>query len=123
MTDLTYIVGIGFSGADIARAITITFFITMLSGTKNSVWFLAFVSLLIDRLAWPIISMAVSGHDMNAIGGAYIGMAASFMDDLGFYVVRYLGLTVLIGVFRWLRISVHRPGSASRKASAKPALG
>jgi len=62
--------------------------------------------------------MANSGHDMNAIGGAYIGMINTFMDDLGFYVVRYLGLAVLIGMFRWLRASVHRFGPPRKKATA-----
>lgn len=118
MEDLNYIVGIGFSGTDITRAIILTFFIAMLSGSKRSVWFLAFIALLIDRLVWPMISMATSGHDIGAIGGAYIGMVQSAMNDLGFYVVRYLGLAVLIGAFRWLRISVHRLSPPRKKATA-----
>lgn len=118
MEDLNYIVGIGFSGTDITRAIILTFFIAMLSGSKRSVWFLALVALLIDRLVWPIIEMAISGHDFGAIGGAYIGMLQSAINDLGFYVVRYLGLAVMIGMFRWLRISVHRLSPTRKKAPA-----
>ena len=118
MEDLNYIVGIGFSGADITRAVILAFFVAMLAGTKRSVWYVAAIALLLDRLAWPVISMATAGHDFNAISGAYIGMAQSLVDDLGFYVVRYLGLAVLIGAFRWLRESVHRFGPPRKKAAA-----
>jgi hypothetical protein len=107
MQDLNYILGIGFSGADVWRAIIIAFFVAMLLGKKHSAWFVAGVALSIDRIVWPISGMAMSGSDIQSIYASIGALGATFIDDLGLYAVRYVGLAVLIAAFMGLRTRIH----------------
>ena len=116
MDDLNYIIGIGFSGADVARAIILAFFIAMISVHKRSIWTLGLWALAIDRLVWPMIEMGVAGHEPRAILGAYAALIQTFVDDIGLYVVRYIGLSLMIGGFGWMRTRIH--GLASRPQHA-----
>lgn len=107
MDDLNYILGIGFSGADVWRALVIAFFLAMLLGKKHGTWFIAGVALLIDRLVWPISGMAISGSDIQSIYASIGALFSTFIDDLGLYAVRYVGLAVLIAAFIGMRARIH----------------
>ena len=119
MDDLNYIIGLGFSGADVWRALILSFFLAMIYGRKKSVWFVAFVALIIDRIVWPISGMAVSGANIQSIYASIGALWQTFPDDLGIYVVRYLGLTIMIAAFLELRVRVHKMAPKSKKG--KPA--
>lgn len=118
MEDLSYILGLGFSGTDVWRALIVAFFLAMLAGRKRSVWLLGFVALVVDRAVWPIIEMGLSGSGLHSIYASIAALGRTFIDDLGLYVVRYLGLTVMIAGFAALRAKIHAM-APSRKG--KPA--
>jgi hypothetical protein len=107
MQDLNYILGIGFSGADVWRAIIIAFFAAMLFGKKHGVWLIAAVALFVDRIVWPITGMALSGSDIQSIYASIGALASTFVDDLGLYAVRYVGLAILIAASLGLRTRIH----------------
>ena len=119
MKDLHYIVGIGFSGADIWRAIIIAFFLAMLAGRKRSVWLVGLAALGLDQFIWPIIAMGVSGANLQSIYGAIAGRGETFIRDLGLYLVRYLGLTIMIATFAAGRARLHQIMPKGKKG--KPA--
>lgn len=116
MQDLQYIVGIGFSGADLPRAIILAFLFAMFAKSETNLWKAGLLALLIDRTVWPIAAMGSSGADLQSIYAAIGGMAKSLKDDLGIYIVRYMGLVLMIGGFRWLRASLH--GLSGKTAAA-----
>ncbi|MEO1135918.1 MAG: hypothetical protein AAFW68_04790 [Pseudomonadota bacterium] len=116
MEDLSYIVGIGFSGADLPRAVILAFLFAMFAQGNTNIWKVGLLALLIDRTVWPIAAMGSSGADIQSIYAAIGGMAKTFKDDLGIYIVRYIGLVLMIGGFRWLRASIHN--LQPRKAAA-----
>ncbi len=116
MQDLQYILGIGFSGADIPRAVILAFLFAMFAKKNTNIWQVAVLALLIDRTVWPIAQMGASGAELQSIYAAASGMARSLIDDLGIYVVRYLGFVMMIGGFRWMRASIH--GFAPGKKAA-----
>jgi hypothetical protein len=116
MQDLQYIVGIGFSGADLPRAIILAFLFAMFAKGETNLWKLGLLALLIDRTVWPIAAMGSSGAEIQSIYGAIGGMFKSFGNDLGIYIVRYIGLVLMIGGFRWIRAGLH--GFPGKMASA-----
>lgn len=116
MEDLNYIVGIGFSGADLPRAVILSFLFAMFAQGNANIWKAGLLALLIDRTVWPIAAMGASGAELQSIYAAIAGMARSFTDDLGIYIVRYIGLVLMIGGFRQLRASIHNV--TPRKAAA-----
>lgn len=107
MEDLKDIISLGFSGGDVIRAFLITFTIAILTRGKQSSWFLGAMALLIDRLIWPIAGMGLAGSDIHSIYASIAALGKTFIDDLGLYVVRYLGLTVMIAFFILLRSNLH----------------
>lgn len=107
MQDLQYIIGIGFSGADLPRAFILAFLFAMFAKGETNIWKVGLLALLIDRTVWPIAAMGSSGADIQSIYAALGGMFKSFLDDLGIYIVRYIGLVLMIGGFRWLRSTIH----------------
>ena len=107
MEDLNYIIGIGFSGADLPRAVILAFLFAMFAQGNANIWKAALLALLIDRTVWPIAAMGASGAELQSIYAAIGGMVRSLKDDLGIYIVRYIGLVLMIGGFRWLRASIH----------------
>ena len=115
MEDLSYIVSIGFSGADLPRAAILAFLFAMFAQGNGNIWKIALLALLIDRLVWPIAAMGSSGADIQSIYATIGGMAKTFTKDLGVYIVRYIGLVLMIGGFRWMRASIHNlsPGKAA----------
>ena len=114
MQDLQYIIGIGFSGADLPRAIILAFLFAMFARGESNLWKVGLLALLIDRTVWPIAAMGSSGADIQSIYAALGAMFKTFVDDLGIYIVRYIGLVLMIGGFRWLRASIHGfPGRAA----------
>ncbi|WDI30382.1 hypothetical protein PUV54_10470 [Hyphococcus flavus] len=114
MQDLQYIIGIGFSGADLPRAIILAFLFAMFAKGESNLWKVGLLALLIDRTVWPIAAMGSSGAEIQSIYAAIGGMAKSFTDDLGIYIVRYIGLVLMIGGFRWMRSAIHGiPGKAA----------
>ncbi|WP_133162163.1 hypothetical protein [Hyphococcus luteus] len=116
MEDLNYIIGIGFSGADLPRAVILAFLFAMFAQSNTNVWKAGLLALLIDRTVWPIAAMGASGAELQSIYAAIAGMAKSFKDDLGIYIVRYIGLVLMIGGFRWMRAALH--GISPKKAAA-----
>lgn len=117
MDDLQYILGIGFSGTDIARAFVLAFFLALVVGAKRSIWLLGLIALVIDRLVWPIAQQAGSGAGIHTIYASIGALGQTFVDDLGLYLVRYLGLVIMIGVFRKFRSQVQGV-AAPKKAAA-----
>lgn len=120
MEDLSYIIGLGFSGADVWRALILSFFLAMIFGRKRSIWFVAFVALFADRLVWPIAGMALSGAHIQSIYASIAALGQTFLDDLGLYVVRYLGLTIMVAFFLEFRARVHKmaPSKKGKPATA-----
>lgn len=120
MKDLDYIVSLGFSGADVWRAVIIAFFLAMMMGKKATVWQIGFIALFIDRLVWPIAGQAVSGADIQSIYASIGAMFQTFFDDIGIYVVRYIGLTIMIAAFIALRRRIHQmaPSKKGKPAAA-----
>ncbi len=116
MEDLNYIIGIGFSGADLPRAVILAFLFAMFAQGNANIWKVGLLALLIDRTVWPIAAMGSSGAELQSIYSAIAGMAKSFKDDIGIYIVRYIGLVLMIGGFRWLRASIHN--ISPKKAAA-----
>lgn len=107
MQDLQYIIGIGFSGADLPRAMILAFLFAMFAKGESNLWKVGLLALLIDRTVWPIAAMGSSGAELQSIYAAIGGMFKSFTDDLGIYIVRYIGLVLMIGGFRWMRSTIH----------------
>lgn len=115
MEDLEYIVGIGFSGADMPRAIILAFIFAMFAKRDTNIWVYAMFALLIDRTAWPIAAMGAAGADIQTIYASIGAIFKTFIDDLGIYIVRYMGIVLMITGFMWMRSSVHKilPGRAA----------
>lgn len=115
MEDLNYIVGIGFSGADLPRAVILAFLFAMFARKDTNVWMYGLFALLIDRTVWPIAAMGASGADIQSIYASIGAIFQTFSDDLGFYFVRYMGLVLMILSFNWIRTSIHKmgPGKAA----------
>lgn len=118
MEDLEYILGIGFSGADMPRAVILAFVFAMFAKRDTNIWIYATFALVIDRLVWPIAAMGASGADLQSIYASIGAVFKTFVDDLGVYIVRYMGLVVMITAFIWLRARVHKlvPGSGPAHA-------
>ena len=114
MQDLNYIISLGFSGADIPRALILAFFLAMVFTQKKSIWTLGLVALLIDRVAWPVVEQATSAAGIGVVFSSLVAMINSFVDDLGVYVVRYLGLVIMIGLFREARVRLHHMAPAKK---------
>ena len=117
MEDLKDIVSLGFSGGDVIRAILITFTIAIVTRKNRSSWFLGFVALIIDRLVWPIGGMAVAGSNIHSIYASIAALEKTFIDDLGLYVVRYLGLVVMIALMTAMRSNLHAKLTPPKKAA------
>ncbi len=117
MQDLQYILGIGFSGADIGRAILMAFVFAMYAKKDTNIWQIGLIALLIDRTVWPIVGMAVSGAEVHAIYASIAALFKTFLDDLGIYIVRYLGIVVMIAGFVGVRTGVHKYMPKKRKAA------
>lgn len=107
MEDLKDIVSLGFSGADVARALILAFTLAILPRKKRSSWFLGAIALIVDRLIWPIAGMALAGADIQSIYASIGALGKTFVDDLGLYVVRYLGLVVMIAAVMAMRANLH----------------
>ena len=91
MKDLEYIIGIGFSGADLPRAIILAFIFAMFARKDTNVWVYGLFALLIDRTVWPIAAMGASGADIQAIYASIGGLYQTFMDDLGLLLCALYG--------------------------------
>lgn len=107
MEDLKHIIALGFSGSDVAQALLITFTIAIILKKRRSAWFLGAVALLIDRIAFPIGGMAAAGADIHSIYASIAALGKTFIDDLGLYAVRYVGLVMLIAFFTAMRMGLH----------------
>ena len=108
MDDLQYIIGIGFSGADLPRAIILAFLFAMFAKKDTNIWKASLLALLIDRTVWPIAAMGASGADIQSIYASIAALFKTFFDDLGIYIVRYMGLVLMISGFIWLRVRIHK---------------
>ena len=115
MEDLSYIIGLGFSGTDIWRAIYIGFFAAMLVNKKRNIAVMAFWALLVDRCLWPLTHMALSGATQSSISASFNAMIETLSLDLGLYVVRYAGLMFIMFLFISIRKRIHRPRSDKSK--------
>jgi hypothetical protein len=118
MEDLRDIISLGFSGADIAPAMIIAFTLAILPRKKRSSWFLGAIAILLDRLVWPVTGMALAGSNIHSIYASIGALGKTFVDDLGLYVVRYLGLVVMIAFFIMMRANINAKLDAPK---AKPA--
>jgi len=122
MEDLQYIIAIGFSGADMPRAIILSFLFAMFAKKDTNIWRMALLALLIDRMVWPIAEMGASGASIQSIYASIAAMFKTFFNDLGIYIVRYIGLVLMISGFVWLRARIHKMIPSKRgHAGAKTA--
>lgn len=117
MEDLQYIIGIGFSGADVGRAVFLAFVFAMYAKKDTNIWTVALIALAIDRTIWPITAMAISGAEVQAIIASTGALFTTLLDDLGIYIVRYLGIVVMISGFIGLRTGVHKFMPKKRKTA------
>ncbi len=118
MEDLKHIIALGFSGSDVAQALLITFTIAIILKRRRSAWFLGAVALLIDRVVFPIGGMAAAGADIHSIYASIGALGKTFVDDLGLYVVRYVGLVILIAAFTAMRSGLQAKLAPPKEAAA-----
>jgi len=118
MEDLKDIIALGFSGTDVAQALLLTFTIAILLKKKRSAWHLGAIALVIDRVVFPISGMAMAGADIHSIYASIGAMGKTFVDDLGLYAVRYVGLVILIAFFTAMRSSLHAKLTPPKAAPA-----
>lgn len=118
MEDLTYIFNLGFSGTDLWRAVGLSFLLGMFVSKKRSVWMLAFWGLIFDRVIWPLGAQAAAGAEPHTIYASIGAMFQSFPIDLGFYVVRYLGLVAMTAFFMFIRVRIHKPFTPKKNKAA-----
>lgn len=120
MKDLEYIVSLGFSGADVAQAVVIAFFVAMLIGKRMTVWQMGLVALAVDRIVWTLAGQALAGAEWGSVYASVAAMVETFLDDLGVYAVRYVGLTVMIALFVAMRRRIHAmaPSKKGKPAAA-----
>lgn len=118
MEDLKHIVALGFSGSDVAQALLITFTIAIILKRRRSAWFLGAIALLVDRIVFPIGGMAAAGADIHSIYASIGALGKTFVDDLGLYVVRYVGLVMLIAAFTAMRSGLQTKLSPPKEAAA-----
>ncbi len=107
MEDLTYIFSLGFTSADLPRAAAISFLLAMLFAPKNSIWALGFLALMIDKIVWPLTAQSLAGAGVETVVASIAALGETLVDDLGVYFVRYLGITIMIGLFNEMRVRVH----------------
>ncbi|MFQ5564078.1 MAG: hypothetical protein ACE5FO_10970 [Parvularculaceae bacterium] len=115
MEDLQYIISLGFSGSDVPRAIALAFFAAMVTSRQSDVWVMAGWLLFIDRVIWPIAAMGLAGADIHSIYAAIGAMVQNFPADLGIYVVRYLGICLMMSLFISGRRRIHRASPPKTK--------
>ena len=118
MQDLLTILELGFSGSDVWRAVICAFFTAMLVSKKAGAWAMGGVALLVDRLVWPVMEQAFAGATTKALYGSVGGVFLTLGDNLGLYLVRYLGLVIMIALFLILRKRIHGGGAAPAKKPA-----
>lgn len=114
MEDLTYILSLGFSNADLPRALILSFFLAMIFGGTRTIWTLGVFALVLDRVFWPLIEQAASGADAATVFTSFGAMLGAIVDDLGVYVVRYMGLVIMIGLFIEGRKRIHQLAPAKK---------
>lgn len=119
MEDLQYIIGLGFSGADLPRAVILSFFVAMLLRKDANIWKIGLFVLFLDRILWPLVTLGASGAGFEIVSASISAMFKTFIDDLGIYIIRYLGIVIMIGGFRWVRARIHM--FAPRKSKSKHA--
>lgn len=119
MQDLQYIISLGFSGGDIWFALGIAFFAAMVTTRQSDVWVMGFWAFLVDRFVLPIVGMGVAGAELTSIYASIGAMAQNFTDDLGIYVVRYLGICLMMSIFVSARRRIHH--ASPPKAKQVPA--
>lgn len=119
MDDLVNIINLGFSGSDIWRGVICAFFTAMLVNKKAGVWGMGGVALLIDRLVWPVAEQSFLGAEPETLIASVSGVFETLPDNAGLYLVRYLGLVVMISVFLQLRKRLH--GDGASQPAKKPA--
>jgi hypothetical protein len=118
MEDLKHIIALGFSGSDVAQALLITFTIAIILKKRRSAWFLGAIALLFDRVFFPIGGMAAAGADIHSIYASIAALGKTFVDDLGLYVVRYVGLVILIAAFTAMRMGLQARLAPPKEAAA-----
>ena len=117
MEDLGYIFNLGFSGTDVWRAVLLSFVLGMFVSKKRSIVMLAFWALIIDRVIWPISAQAASGAELHTIYASIGALFQTFVDDLGLYLVRFLGIVAMMGIFVFIRMRIHKPYMKKMKPS------
>ena len=86
MEDLSYIIGLGFSGSDIWRAVTIAFFAAMMVRNSRQVALTAAWALLVDRVIWPLLDFDIGTVRMpqTKINQSDINQVEKWLDETGF---------------------------------------
>lgn len=120
MDDLITIINLGFSGSDVWRGVICAFFTAMLVNKRAGAWAMGIVALVIDRLVWPVTEQSLLGAKPETLIASVSGVFETLPDNAGLYLVRYLGIVVMISLFLQLRKRLHGEGGGSAPAK-KPA--
>lgn len=118
MDDLQYIFSLGFSGSDVVRAVLMSFFIAMIASKKRPIWRLCLWGLVIDQAVWPIAAQATAGAGIHSIYASIGALFTTFLDNVGIYIVRFVGILAMTSLFFAIRSKLAR--SPASKAGAKP---
>ncbi|WP_370337228.1 hypothetical protein [Parvularcula marina] len=118
MEDLTFVLSVAFSGADLNRALWLAL-VGSLFCTKNfQPLRMTAIIFLIDRI-WPYAGMALAGYDMPEIAASVAYAVETFPRDATIYLLRFGGLFVLCASGYHLRLLIHR-GNVSNKKMPVP---
>lgn len=118
MKDLTYIISLGFSGADIMPAVLIAFLMAMFVRKDAPIWKMALIALAADRVLWPIVGQAIAGAGIHTIYASIAALFTSFPSNVGVYVVRFFGLLVMIALFVATRQRLHKMAPSKKSGHA-----
>ena len=79
----------------------------MFVSSKRPIALLATIGFLIDQLVWPLAGQATSGAELQSVFASIGAIFASLLDNLGVYVVRFIGLFLMIAGFAFMRVRLH----------------
>lgn len=106
LSDLAYIFSIGFSGADLWRAVWLALFCSLFASRKFRPWKVCIIAFAIDRI-WPFYAMSLHGYEWEVISASVLAALRAIPDDIAFLMIRYLGFLGLIYLGFNLRLMLH----------------
>lgn len=119
MEQLLYVLSLGFSGSDAARAVVLVLMGALFVTKRFPPWRMVLLLLLID-LAWPYAGMLRGGSGLREIEFAIRAVFVHWQDALAGFLVRAAGFYIFVrGTFS-LRRKLHEAFPEEKKAGALP---